>query len=134
MYRAILTIAVLGMMILISCRGKAKSNEKGKALYVTYCQGCHMDDGKGVPHMNAPLTGSSYVTGDKEKLVQIVLEGSAAFRNDPTRSYKNVMGPIPGLTDEQIADILSYVRVSFGNTSTSVTPQEVKLAREKINK
>lgn len=132
MRKSILIITTVTLLILYGCGQGDKVNEKGKALYLTYCQGCHMDDGKGVPGMNAPLVGSAYVAGDKEKLVHIVLEGSAAFGDDPSRPYKNLMGPMPGLTDEEIANVLSYVRNSFGNKAPAVTTGEVHAVREKM--
>lgn len=132
MRKSILTLTIIILFIAYGCGQDDKVNEKGKAVYATYCQGCHMDDGKGVPGMNAPLAGSAYVAGDIEKLVHIVLEGSAAFGTDPSRPYKNLMGPIPGLTDEEIANVLSYVRNSFGNKAPAVTTGEVHAVREKM--
>ena len=130
-----LIISMLSMIILISCGGgnTKKDTSAGKALYATYCQGCHMEDGKGVPAMNASLAGSAYVAGDKDKLVHIVLEGSTAFGNDPSRSYKNIMAGFPGLKEEEIAEILTYVRSSFGNNGSEVTTGDVRSAKEKKN-
>ncbi|MEO8406138.1 MAG: cytochrome c [Chitinophagaceae bacterium] len=130
---ACVILSLMTIIVLISCGGNQQSKENGKKLYATYCQGCHMEDGKGVPGMNAPLVGSSYVAGDKDKLVHIIVQGSAAFGNDPSRHYRNAMAATPGLTDEEIADILTYVRSSFGNSASEVTIGEVKSAKEKQN-
>jgi mono/diheme cytochrome c family protein len=107
--------------------------ENGKKVYDTYCQSCHMQDGGGVPNMNAPLAKSEYVAGETEKLVSIVLKGSAAFADDPGRSYKNVMASMAQLTDTEIADVLTYVRNNFGNKGAAISPEEVKATREKMN-
>ena len=106
--------------------------KSGEKLYKIYCQSCHMQDGGGVSGMNAPLIGSKYVSGDKEKLISIVLHGSAAFKGDGERPYKNLMPAIPGLTNSEIADVLTYVRNSFNNKAPEITPGDVELARTKI--
>jgi mono/diheme cytochrome c family protein len=129
-------IPVVAMAVFITaCQGgisKAKL-ESGQKVYTTYCAGCHMENGSGVPSMNAPLAGSAYVAGDKEKLIRIVLKGSAAFAGDPERTYKNPMASMAHLSDNEIADVLTYIRNNFSNTGSAVTPDEVKTVRKKTN-
>jgi mono/diheme cytochrome c family protein len=121
------------MAIIIGCSEGISNTrmESGEKTYEGYCQTCHMNDGKGVPDLNAPLAGSSFVNGDKEKLITIVLKGSAAFEGGPERSYRNVMASMAQLTDEQIADVLTYVRNSFTNKADAISPEEVGLVRAK---
>lgn len=122
--------------IMARCGEEGISSEKmvaGKKVYDTYCLGCHMTDGTGVPDMNAPLAGSAYVAGDKEKLITIVLQGSAAFANDPERPYKNLMGSMSNLSNQEIADVLTYVRNSFGNKAPVIAVEDVQSVREKKN-
>jgi mono/diheme cytochrome c family protein len=137
MYRAGIVISWVGIIFFAGCGGEdgipEARMESGKKAYQVYCQSCHMDDGAGVPGMNAPLTGSKYVAGDKEKLIRIVLHGSAALTNDPGRTYKNIMPPVVNLTDQQIADALTYIRNSFNNKGSVIEPEDVKLVREKKN-
>lgn len=102
----------------------------GKKVYETYCQSCHMVDGGGVPGLNAPLKQSKYVAGDKKKLIDIVLHGSAALANEPEREYGNIMPSHVALTDQQIADVLTYINNSFDNKGPVITPEEVKSARK----
>jgi mono/diheme cytochrome c family protein len=92
-----------------------------------------MADGSGVPNLNAPLTGSAYVKGDDAKLIEIVLKGSEALKGETTRTYRNVMASMAQLSDDQIADVLTYIRASFGNNSTAIPAGEVKAVREKLN-
>jgi mono/diheme cytochrome c family protein len=101
----------------------------GKKLYAINCASCHMEDGAGVPNLNAPLINSAYVQGDKDKLIHIILEGSAAFANDPPRTYRNPMAALSYLSDQEIADVLTYVRNNFSNTGTPVTAGEVSKVR-----
>jgi len=88
-----------------------------------------MADGSGVPGLNPPLIKTQWVLGDKKKLINIVLKGF----NDPItidgEDYANPMPAQAYLTDQQIADVLTYVRNSFGNKATPVTAAEVKAQR-----
>jgi len=107
--------------------------ESGKKVYQKYCQTCHMEDGGGVPGMNAPLIGSKYVSGDKEKLISIALHGSTAFENEPGRKiYQNKMPSFVNLSDQEIADALTYIRNSFNNKGSVVAAEDVKPVRRPI--
>lgn len=107
------------------------SMERGKKVYTTYCLSCHQADGSGVPGLNPPLTGTDWVLGDKKRLINIVLKGM----NEPIEvdgdTYENVMASHAFLKDDQIADVLNYVRNSFGNKAAIITPAEVKAVRAK---
>jgi len=100
----------------------------GKLVYTQYCLSCHMADGGGVQNMNPPLIKTSFINGEKSKLVSVVLNGMSQKEIDG-ETYNNVMAPFNYLTDKQIADVLTYVRNSFGNKKTAVTVAEVKKAR-----
>ena len=135
MRRIGIIIALAGIIFFTGCKDgipKAKM-ESGKKVYQVYCQSCHMEDGAGVPGMNAPLVGSNYVAGDVQKLVGIVLHGSAFLANDQGRKYQNKMPPLTNLTDQEIADVLTYIRNSFTNKGSVVEPEDVKPVREKKN-
>ena len=133
MEKTCVVILLIGIIFFTGCgNGISEARmESGKKVYTTYCQSCHMNDGAGVPRMNAPLRESKYVAGDKEKLVSIVLHGSAALANDPDRKYQNKMPSQAKLTDQEIADVLTYIRNSFNNKGSAIAPEEVKQAREK---
>lgn len=102
----------------------------GKAVYVQNCLTCHMADGGGVEGMNPPLIKTSYVLGSKYRLASIVLKGMQDQDIDG-EPYRNVMPPQSQLSDQQIADVLTYVRNSFGNKAPAVQPGDVKAARLK---
>ncbi len=104
--------------------------ERGQKLYETYCLSCHQADGSGVPRLNPPLIQTSYVTGNKKKLVQWVLHGSQEEKVPiDGNTYSNNMPPQNYLKDGQIADILTYIRKSFGNKANAVSASEVKAIR-----
>lgn len=106
----------------------------GKGTYSTYCSVCHQADGKGVPGMNPPLANKEWVGGDKTKLIKIVLNGL----NEPItvngEKYQNVMASHDFLNDKQIADVLTYVRKSFGNDFEAITEAEVTEVRKNNKK
>ena len=105
--------------------------ERGKKVYATYCLSCHQVDGSGVPKLNPPLIKTTWVLGDKKKLINTVLNGMDELIEVDGEEYENVMPPQAFLKDEQIADVLTYVRNSFGNKASAVTPAEVKALRGK---
>lgn len=105
------------------------SKQRGKKVYETYCLPCHMEDGGGVPRMNPPLAKTSYVLGDKKALINIVLKGMDQPIEIDGETYTNVMAPHDYLKDQEIADVLTYVRNSFGNKASLVTVAEVKATR-----
>lgn len=102
---------------------------RGKALYRQYCISCHQENGSGVPRMNPPLIKTEYVLGDKTRLIGILLNG---FNEDVEINgdyYSNPMPSQAALKDDEIADILSYVRNSFGNKASTVSATEVSQVR-----
>ena len=114
--------------------GLKASIERGKSVYETYCLSCHQADGSGVPRLNPPLSKVKYVTGDKKELITIILNGLDKEIEINGEFYNNVMAPHNFLKDQEIADVLTYVRNSFGNKASAVTPAEVKTVRTALDK
>ncbi|MGN6490471.1 MAG: c-type cytochrome [Agriterribacter sp.] len=127
-------IIVAGLLVLLSL-GPDQSKpprevmERGKAVYEKECLSCHQQDGLGVQRLNPPLANTKWVLGPKNQLIRIVLNGL----NDPIEidgeTYYNPMPAHQHLNDQQISDVLTYVRNSFGNTAVAITPTEVKKVR-----
>ncbi|MBW4891625.1 cytochrome c [Mucilaginibacter sp. HMF5004] len=103
----------------------------GEAVYKLYCLSCHQADGGGAPNMNPPLVKTSYIKGDKAKLIKVILNGFPVPVDIDGQSYSNVMAPHNFLKDQEIADVLTYVRNSFGNKGTAITAAQVKAVRAK---
>ena len=104
---------------------------RGKKLYTAQCLACHQVDGSGVMNMNPPLIKTKYVLGDKTALIRIVMEGMKTPLTIDDNEYHNIMPPHTTMSDQDIADVLTFVRHSFGNSATSVTGVEVKAIRSK---
>jgi len=107
----------------------AASIARGQQVYIQNCLTCHQADGKGVQRMNPPLIQTTYVLGDKKKLITIVLNGFNEDVQINGQSFSNSMTPHNSLSDQQIADVLTYVRNSFTNKASAVTAAQVKLVR-----
>ncbi len=114
--------------------GLKASVERGKNVYETYCLSCHQADGSGVPRLNPPLSKVKYVTGDKKELITIIMNGLDKEIEINGEFYSNVMAPHDFLKDQEIADVLTYVRNSFGNKASAVTVAEVKAVRSSLGK
>jgi len=112
---------------------KQKSIENGKTIYLQRCLACHQADGGGVPHLNAPLDGATAVVADdKGKLIRIVLKGMSERVEIDGEYYGNNMASHADLKDQQIADVLTYIRNSWTNKASAVSVAEVKAIRAKI--
>jgi len=105
--------------------------EKGKELYGQHCLVCHQATGGGVTGLNPPLKQTEYVVGDKERLISIIINGSNKGLEVNGMTYSNAMPGFPGLSNEDIAYVTSYIRNSFGNAAASVTASEVEAVRKK---
>lgn len=112
--------------------GGAATIAKGKLLYKQYCISCHQVNGSGVPGMNPPLIKTEYVLGDKKRLIGILLNGLNEDVEINGEYYSNPMPSQAALKDQEIADILSYVRNSFGNKASTVSTAEVTAVRAGI--
>lgn len=101
----------------------------GKMVYLQFCLACHMQNGEGVPGLYPPLIRTEYVLGDRNRLIKAILYGQEGLIEVNGEQYNNVMAKMDYLRDEQIADLLTYVRSSFGNSTDSITIDDVKIAR-----
>ena len=82
--------------------------------------------------MNAPLDGSSNVVGnDIARLVRIVKGGYSEKIPLDGYYYNNVMTPNPDLKDQDIADVLSYIRTSWSNKASKISLMQVQAAKKK---
>jgi mono/diheme cytochrome c family protein len=106
-----------------------RSIARGKGIYVQNCLSCHQADGHGLGNMNPPLIQTPYVLGDKVKLITIVLNGFNEDVEINDKKYQNTMPAHDFLKDQQIADVLTYIRNNFTNKASRVSVGEVKKVR-----
>ena len=114
----------------------------GKEIYMKAAPGgglcftCHQPNGQGITGQFPPLAGSDWVLGEKERLIKISIHGLMGEIEVNGVKYNNVMAP-PGippgsLTDQQIADVLTYIRNEWGNSASAVSPEEVATIRSSV--
>ena len=107
----------------------------GEALYEKACLSCHQPGGKGLPKVYPPLLGSKRVTGEETKLIKIVLHGLTGPIDVAGEQYGAGTQSIPmpsmgGMSDREIAEVLTYIRKEFGNGSPAIAPEAVAKTRE----
>jgi mono/diheme cytochrome c family protein len=106
----------------------------GKKVYGGNCANCHQASGVGAPGSYPPLVGSEYVLGAKERLAAILLKGLQGPVTVKGASFGTMVMPAQEtiLTPEKIADLMTYIRGSWGNTANAVTTDEVNAAKTKF--
>jgi mono/diheme cytochrome c family protein len=104
----------------------------GKKLYAGNCANCHQASGAGQPGAYPPMVGSEWVLGSKEMFAAILLDGVAGPLSVHGGEYgTNVMPAWANLSNENLADIMTYVRASWGNSADAVKPEDVAAVRAK---
>jgi len=102
----------------------------GAAVYGQFCAACHQATGNGMPGAFPPLAGTPVTNGDPHFLARIVLYGLEGRTVVKGQTYTAAMAGLASrMSDAQIADVLTYIRSSFGNNSPAVTEDVVKTER-----
>jgi nitrite reductase (NO-forming) len=101
----------------------------GAALFAGTCSVCHQANGEGLAGVFPPLAKSDFLAPDHAKAIAVVLNGLSGPVKVNGKDYNSVMPPMSQLTDDEIANILTYVTNSWGNTGNQVTQAEVAKAR-----
>ena len=91
----------------------------------------HQPAGQGIPTRFPPLANSDYLNADKHRTIQILIHGLQGELVVNGQKYENNMPKFP-LTDQDVANVLTYVYNSFGNSGKEVTPEEVIAVRSEM--
>ncbi len=102
---------------------------KGQQVFMQTCFVCHQPGGQGLPGQIPPLAKSDYLMADKERSIRAVLQGLSGEIIVNGKKFTGQMIPLNTLTDEEVANVLTYVRNSWGNSGDAVTVAEVRRAR-----
>lgn len=114
-------------------RTKAERVAKGEIVFKTNCMACHQVNGQGIPGAFPPLAKSDFLNKDKIRAIKTVTGGLQGKVVVNGHEYNGVM-PAWSLSDEDIANVLTYAYNSWGNSGKEVTAGEVKLHRVKQGK
>ncbi|RBP45907.1 mono/diheme cytochrome c family protein [Roseimicrobium gellanilyticum] len=105
----------------------------GQQIYMTVCFACHQPAGQGLPGMFPPLADSDWVKSKMpDRLIRMILHGITGpitVNGKPFVTPAPLMPPQATLSDQQIADVLTYIRSSFGNSAPPVTTEQVAAIR-----
>lgn len=107
-----------------------ESMVRGEKLYATNCQSCHMANGQGVAAVFPPLAKSDYLMKDKVRSIKQILYGAQGEMVVNGKTYNGQMMAYDMLSDQEIADLLNYIRNTWGNKGEIVKPEEVEKVRE----
>jgi mono/diheme cytochrome c family protein len=107
-------------------RSQTDQQVSGSAIFTSRCATCHQPDGRGVSGAFPPLTGSSYVTGDPEILIRILLHGLEGPLEVEGQQYNGVM-PAWGnqLKDAEIAAVATHIRNGLGDNKAEAIKTEL---------
>ncbi len=97
----------------------------GEIVYKANCAACHQVNGQGVPNAFPPIANSDYLMADKARAIRVVKFGLQGPITVNGEKYDSVM-PGLGLSDSDIASVVTYIRNSFGNKGGDVTVEEVE--------
>jgi mono/diheme cytochrome c family protein len=109
-------------------KSKTERIQLGRRLFTSICAACHQPTGLGRANMFPPLAGSDYLNADKSRAINIVIFGRQGEVVVNGMKYNNSMPSFP-LSDQDIANVMTFVYNSFGNSGFEVTPEEVKAQR-----
>jgi len=114
--------------------GAASMLAHGKTAYETVCGVCHGSDGLGKPGQAPPLAGSEWVVKDVASLARVPLAGLNGPIQVAGQTWNLSMAPMgAGMSDADLAAVLTYIRGAWGNKSSAVSADELKAARAAIS-
>lgn len=102
---------------------------RGQDVYIAQCLSCHQPEGEGISDIYPPLAKSDYLMADKKRSIDQVLHGITGEIKVNGKVYNGEMAAFD-LTDQEVSDVLNYIRNSWGNKGAAVTPEEVAAARK----
>ncbi len=121
--------AVHNAEMVSSGQGLAARIERGKELYSKHCTACHQADGSGLAGAFPPLADADYFLEDPERSIAIVLGGKSGEITVNGTKYNAVMPNLKYLSDEDIADILTYSLNAWGNDGGEISSAQVAQKR-----
>lgn len=106
----------------------------GKQVYETYCVACHQPTGGGNPGQAPPLAGSEWVqAAGPNRIIRIPLTGlTGPIKVEDTEWNLAMFNVGAAFKDEELAAVLTYIRRSWGNKASAVTPAQVRKVRTEL--
>jgi mono/diheme cytochrome c family protein len=127
---------VFGLLLLaLSCAGQSPAFDlpaslvAGKKIYTAQCRSCHLETGLGIPGVYPPMAGSDFLMTSDKRIVNLVLRGISGPVRVNGIDYDGEM-PRFAFSDNEVADVLNYIRHAFGNNGAVITPATVAVLRK----
>lgn len=105
--------------------------DKGRTIYAGLCAACHQPHGYGLDGLAPPLVDSEWVLGKPDVAARIILHGLAGPVKVAGRNWNLAMPPLPHLSDEDVAAVLTYLRREWEHNASPVEPQAITELRAK---
>ena len=105
---------------------------RGQAVYNANCAACHQPTGQGLPGAFPPLAQSDFLAGERQEVLQVALFGLSGPITVNDVEYNGVMPSMGYLSDQELADAMTYVLNSWGNSYSAVSVAEVAALREEL--
>jgi mono/diheme cytochrome c family protein len=123
-------LALCGSLLLtvLAACGSPPPKDRGAQLYVGMCQSCHQSNGQGAKGLYAPLAGTPVPNGDPEEMISWIMYGDRPA-SLPRGQFSGAMPQFGFLSDQDAAAVVTFVRRSFGNHASEVTPDVVARVR-----
>ncbi len=133
MHKSTSSLAIGLALFLTACGGGTSTpqtpDERGARVYNTYCATCHQADGSGLPRLYPPVRQTEWVEGDPGRLIRLVLYGMRGPIEVKGEQYNGLMPPHRHLSDDQIADVITFIRSNLENDASEVTADDVFAVR-----
>lgn len=112
----------------------AQQIQAGGALYKGTCSVCHQDSGAGLPNVFPPLAKSDFLAANPSRAIEVVLNGLTGPVTVNGSNYNSVMPPMSQLNDDEVANILTYVLNTWGNSGPAISAKQVADVRAKTKR
>ena len=106
--------------------------KKGEAVFNVACSACHQPSGLGLPGAFPPLAKSDYLLKNPKRSIEVVLKGLQGEIVVNNVKYNSVMPAMPQLSDDEIADVLTFALNSWSNKGGAINANEVATARKRL--
>ena len=105
--------------------------DRASIIYSTHCASCHQNYGQGQENIYPPLAESEWVNGGNENLIRVVLFGQQGEIQVKNKTYNQIMPSFSFLSDNELAQVISHIKINFGNKGNKVNADEVRAVRNK---
>ncbi|MCH2042555.1 MAG: cytochrome c [Saprospiraceae bacterium] len=119
----VLFVILLGVILMSSCGQKYGD---GKLVYDTYCENCHMEDGKGLEELYPPLANSDYLRNGGAAIACLIRNGAHEKMLVNGIEFNNAMPANPKITLIEMTNLLNYINNAWGNSNGFTNMRDIE--------